>query len=194
MTGMPPTPTLESARLWLKPLCMQDAPVLQRRFARWEVVRHLVAKVPWPYRADGAENYLRHSLSLVAAGSRSAWGLWLKGGPDELIGVIELWPPDPISRDSRGFWLDPDFQRRGLMTEAADRVVGYAFDELGWPFLWLSNAKSNIASARVKERQGAVLIDVVPFSFVDGDEPRQVWLLTAAAWRARGRSWLGDRG
>lgn len=185
MTVMPPTPSLETARLWLKPLCIDDAPVIQRRFPRWEVVRYLTAQVPWPYPDDGAENYVRFTLRAMAAGERNAWTLWLKGGPDELIGTIELWPPDPVSRDSRGFWLDPEFHRRGLMTEAADRVVQYAFDELGWPFLWLGNAKSNVPSARVKARQGALLIDEEPFAWVSGDEPRQVWRLNASDWQAR---------
>jgi len=53
----------------------------------------------------------------------------------------------------RGFWLDPEFQQRGLMTEAADRVTDYAFRELDWPHLWVSNAEPNRASARIKEKQ-----------------------------------------
>jgi RimJ/RimL family protein N-acetyltransferase len=185
MIVMPPTPRLETARLLLEPISMRDAPVIQRRFPRWEIVRHLGARVPWPYPPDGAESFLRTLLQAMEAGRKNAWGLWLKGGPDEVIGIIELWPPDPTTRDGRGFWIDPEFQRRGLMTEAADRVVDYAFGELGWPFLWLGNAKSNIASARVKQRQGAVLIDEVPFVFVGGAELRQVWLLRAEDWKKR---------
>lgn len=187
MTRMPPTPRLETERMWLEPLCAQDAPAIQRRFSRWEIVRHLAVRVPWPYPADGAELFVRSTLRQVQAGSKNVWTLRLKDRPSELIGCIELWPPDPVSRDSRGFWLDPDFQRRGLMTEAADRVVEYAFDALGWPFLWLGNAKSNVASARVKQRQGAVLIEEVPFEFVSGEEMRQVWRLDPAGWRARPR-------
>jgi RimJ/RimL family protein N-acetyltransferase len=187
MTVMPPTPRLETVRLRLEPLAMSDAPALQRRFPRWEIVRHLQAQVPWPYPPDGAVTFLRALLSAMETGRKNAWGLWLKGGPDEVIGVIELWPPDPETRDSRGFWLDPEFQRRGLMTEAANRVVDYAFDELAWPFLWLGNAKSNVASARVKQHQGAVLLDEVPVAFVGGEELRQVWLLKAEDWRRRRR-------
>ena len=185
MALMPPTPRLETARLRLEPISMVDAPAVQRRFPQWEIVRHLGARVPWPYPRDGAERYLRTLLDAMEAGRKNAWSLRLEGGPQELIGIIELWPPDPSTRDSRGFWIAPEFQRRGLMTEAADRVVDYAFEELGWPFLWLGNAKSNIACARVKEHQGAVLIDEVPFVFVGGQEPRQVWLLEAEAWKKR---------
>ena len=61
------------------------------------------------------------------------------------------------------------------MTEAADRVTDYAFRELGWPHLWLSNAQANHASRRIKEKQGARLIDCEPARFV----------------RARAREWSG---
>jgi RimJ/RimL family protein N-acetyltransferase len=182
---MPPTPTLATARLTLRPIAMADAPAVQRRFPRWEIVRHLAAQVPWPYPQDGAASFLAGQLERVARGEKNIWAITLTGAEDELVGIIELWPPDPETRDSRGFWLDPDFQGQGLMTEAADAVVDYAFGTLGWPFLWLGNAKANVRSARVKERQGATLIDEVPFQFVFGEDLRQVWLLTAEAWRAQ---------
>ncbi len=190
---MPKTPELETDRLRLKPLMLTDAPAVQRRFPRWAVVQFLAAGIPWPYPDDGAESYIRATLTKMEAGTRSAWGLWLKDGPAEVIGLIELWPPDPVTRDSRGFWLDPEFRRRGLMTEAADRVVDYAFGELGWPFLWVGNAKPNIASAKIKERQGALLIDEVPARVVSGETVRQVWLLRAADWKQRRGSNTGAR-
>jgi len=182
---MPPTPTLTTARLTLRPITISDASAVQRRFPRWEIVRRLGAQVPWPYPQDGAASFLVVQLARVAAGEKNVWAITQRGAEDELIGIIELWPPDPETRDSRGFWLDPDFQGQGLMTEAADAVVDYAFEALGWPFLWLGNAKTNVRSARVKERQGAALIDEAPFQFVFGEDLRQVWLLTAEDWRAR---------
>ena len=38
-SSMPATPVLETPRLVLRPVRSKDAPVIQRRFARWEVVR-----------------------------------------------------------------------------------------------------------------------------------------------------------
>ena len=55
---MPSTPVLHTPRLVLRPLRSKDAPVIQKRFANWEVVRWLDAKVPWPYPADGAANFV----------------------------------------------------------------------------------------------------------------------------------------
>src|SRR5690349_6566761 len=103
---LPPLRTLETKRLWLKPLTMSDAPAIQRRFAVWEVVKLLNGKVPWPYPADGAEQFLKGKLAQEEPRENYTWGLWLKEGepddPRELIGIIELRPL--AGTDARGFW------------------------------------------------------------------------------------------
>ena len=148
---------------------------MQRRFPQWEIVRYLHAEVPWPYPDDGAATTWRMTWQEMARAREICWAITLKGGDDELIGRIDLWADDGVQRDQRGFWLDPEFWGQGLMTEAADRVTDYALVELGWPHLWLSNAETNKASHRVKEKQGATIVD---------RRPRQVRLWR---WRA-GRS------
>jgi RimJ/RimL family protein N-acetyltransferase len=71
------------------------------------------------------------------------------------------------------------------MTEAADRVTDYAFGDLGWPHLWVSNAEANRASARVKEKQGARLVGFEPFRSVEGEGRRMVWLIERESWLTR---------
>lgn len=180
--GLLATPQLETPRLILRPLGPQDVPAIQRRFPKWEVVRYLAARVPWPYPPDGSATHVAECLEQMARREKCFWAICLKQDPRELIGRIDLWPDDGKSRDQRGFWLDPEFQGQGLMTEAAERVTEFAFVDLGWPHLWLSNAEANAASGRIKEKQGAQLMDRTPFSFVCGEEMRQVWLLRRRDW------------
>lgn len=182
---MPSTPVLHTPRLVLRPLRTKDAPVIQKRFANWEVVRWLDAKVPWPYPADGAANFVNGCLAEMARGEASHWALVPKKGPADPIGIISLHPDDGETHDQRGFWLDPTFHGKGLMTEAADRVTDYAFGKLGWPCLWLSNAQDNHASRRIKEKQGAKLVDMKIGRFVSGEATRMVWLLERQDWLAR---------
>ena len=174
---------LETERLWLKPVTLTDAPSIQRRFARWEIVRMMGAAIPWPYPDDGAASFLENAVAQNAEGGVYHWGLWLKGGPDEVIGVITLRPDGGLNQ--RGFWLCEEFQGRGLMTEAADRVVDFAFDEVGLDHLILTNAIPNVRSGRVKERQGAVPIAQDTIVTPSGEVPRQIWRLDRDAWRAR---------
>ena len=181
---LPDTPVLETARLILRPLAERDIPAIQRIFPQWELVKHLNAGVPWPYPDDGAATNMADCLERRAKGQQFFWAITLKGS-DDIRGRIDLWAFDPERRDSRGFWLDPELWGQGLMTEAADAVTEYAFVELAYPHLYLTNATANRRSARVKEKQGATLAYVEPYDFVGGQGEKQVWLLTREAWLAR---------
>jgi RimJ/RimL family protein N-acetyltransferase len=181
---LPPTPLLETARLILRPARLADAPAVQRQFPHWEIVRHLAAAVPWPYPEDGAETNLRDCLAKMERGEQFYWAITLKGGDGGLIGRIDL-HPDNGDQEMRGFWLAREFWGQGLMTEAADAVTAYAFEDLGWPELYVTNAAANRASHRIKEKQGFELIEVREGQFVEGPQPREVWRLTAQAWRRR---------
>lgn len=183
MPSLPPTPTLETRRLILRPLEERDIPAIQRIFPQWEVVRWLHATVPWPYPADGAAIHVAQCLASRARDEKLHWAVTLKGS-DVLRGRIDLWPFDGRNRDMRGFWLDPELHGQGLMTEAAEAATVHAFERLEWPFLYLTNAVENRASARVKEKQGALEIARERWPFVSGEQDRQVWLLTREAWLA----------
>jgi RimJ/RimL family protein N-acetyltransferase len=168
---------------------MSDAPAIQRRFAQWDIVKLLNGKVPWPYPADGAEQFLAKKLAREEPSDNYTWALWLKDGepddPRELIGIIELRPNG--GTDARGFWLSKDFWGRGLMTEAADAVLDFAFDDVGMHEITLTNATENVRSGKVKVRQGATLVGEDTVETVSGVKPRQLWRLTAEEWRARRR-------
>jgi ribosomal-protein-alanine N-acetyltransferase len=190
-TIMPPMPLLHGARLTLRPIRAEDVPAIQRRFPQWEVVKYLTgANIPWPYPEDGAATNMVETLEQMVKGQKMIWAITLKDGDDELIGRIDLWPDDGVSREQRGFWLDPEFWGRGLMTEAADLVTEHAFTELDWPHLWLRNGEANHASYRIKEKQGARIVDRVPTRLVSGEMMSVVWLLTREDWLAHreGRS------
>jgi [ribosomal protein S5]-alanine N-acetyltransferase len=180
--SLPETPILETARLVLRPLRLEDAPAIQRHFAHWEVVRWLDGRLPWPYPDNGAETYVRTSLEAREQAKRFFWAICLKDAPDDLVGLIELLPDDG-SHDQRGFWIAAEFQGRGLMTEAADRVTEYAFLQLGWPQLWLTNAEGNVASSRIKRRQGAQLVRKMEKKYVSGISSGEVWLLRSEDWK-----------
>jgi RimJ/RimL family protein N-acetyltransferase len=178
---MPETPVLETERLILRPLRESDAPVIQRRFPQWEIVQYLHDEVPWPYPDDGAAVNMAQCLEKMARRQQCYWAITLKGDDDELLGRIDLWADDG----------DPEFWGRGLMTEAANRVTDFALVDLGWPHLWLNNAEDNIASHRVKEKQGATIIDRTTRGYVYGQGVKVTWLLTREAWLAHRQTTTG---
>ena len=182
---MPATPVLRTRRLILRPVRRKDVPVIQRRFPRWEIVQYLDARVPWPYPPDGAATFVETCLGEMERGEKAHWAIVPRSGPADLVGLISLWPDDGVCHDQRGFWLDPEYQGQGLMSEAAARITDYAFASLGWSHLWLSNAQENHASRRIKEKQGARLFDLVQGQHVSGQTTRMIWLLDRKDWEAR---------
>lgn len=192
---LPPTPVLTTERLILRPLELRDAPAIQRWFPDWEVVKHLHARIPWPYPEDGALTNTRESLERRARGEKFFWVITLKGENDEAIGRIDLGPYHGETGDMRGFWLARPWWGRGLMFEAAEAVTGYAFEVLEWPFLYLNNAAENRGSHRIKEKQGAEIVDVLPHPYMSGEGQRVTWILRREAWLARkGMGASGDAG
>ena len=177
------TPTLETPRLWLRPLELADAGQAQLLFPQWEVVRYLTNKVPWPFPPDGVLTYYRDvALPQAARGDAWHWTLRLKSDPDRLIGAISLLKSDGLNR---GFWLGVPWHGQGLMTEACDAVNDFWFETLGFPVLRAPKAAANTASRRISEKQGMRLVATTESDFVSGRLPSELWEITAQEWRAR---------
>lgn len=176
----------ETKRLLLQPLAIEDAPRIQELFPHWEIVRHLLNRVPWPYPPDGAERFLcEHALPAMERGDEWHWSLRLKSAPGELIGAISLVRGDA---NNRGFWLGLDYHGHGLMSEAAVWATNYWFDVLGFSVLRVSKSVSNIASRRISERQGMRLVGHELRDYVSGPAQSEIWELTAEEWNARTKS------
>lgn len=179
------TPLLETRRLWLRPLALDDAEQAQPLFAQWEIVRHLSNKVPWPFPPDGVYKFYRDvALPQAERGEAWHWTLRLKNVPDRLIGCISLQTNDEINR---GFWLGAPWHGQGLMTEACDAATAYWFETLGFPLLRVPKAAANTASRRISVRQGMRVVETKESDYVSGRLLTEVWELTSEEWRARKR-------
>jgi len=178
-------PTLETSRLWLRPLELADAEQTQKLFPRWEIVRFLTTAVPWPYPPDGALTYYRDvALPASKRGEAWHWSLRLKANPNELIGSISLMR---IGDENRGFWLGLPWQRQGLMSEACDAATDFWFNVLNFPVLRVPKAIANTASRRISEKQGMRVIATMERQYVGGTFSAELWEITAEEWKRRKR-------
>jgi RimJ/RimL family protein N-acetyltransferase len=176
------TPELETKRLILRPLEMADADQMQTLFPQWEIVRYLARIVPWPYPSDGALTFIRDvALPAIERGEYWQWTLRLKSAPDRIIGSISL---ETNENENRGFWIDPAWQRQGLMTEAVDVVTDYWFETLQFPVLRVPKAIANTASRRISEKQGMRIVGIEERDYVSGRLATEIWEITAEEWRA----------
>jgi [ribosomal protein S5]-alanine N-acetyltransferase len=176
-------PTLETARLLLRPVELADAEQIQATFPHWEIVKLLNSKVPWPYPPDGATTFLRDlALPAIERGDEWIWTIRRKDNPGTLIGMIGLAKNET---ENRGFWIDPRWQRRGLMTEACDAVTDFWFETLIHPVMRVKKAVANEGSRRISEKQGMRMVSVEDSDYVSGRLPSEIWEVTAEEWRAR---------
>ena len=175
-----PIPEYRTERLILKGVSMADAPSYTKHFVDYDVIRNLSALVPWPYPENGIEEYLKSIIPHQGNGKWS-WGIYLQSAHEELIGTIDLWLEG--KPENRGFWLGKKFWNQGIMTESMYPVMDFAFYNAGFKHLILANAVGNIASRRIKEKTGCVLIDVKPAQFVDPVfTEHELWELTIENW------------
>jgi RimJ/RimL family protein N-acetyltransferase len=177
------TPPLQTRRLLLRPLRLDDAEQTQLLFPQWEIVRYLAKVVPWPYPSDGALTFFRDvALPAMERNEIWAWTLRLKTDPVKLIGHISL---AKAGDNNRGFWIAPAWQRQGLMTEAVETVTDFWFDALGFPLLRVPKAIPNIASRRISEKTGMRVVGSDERDYVGGRFPTEIWEITAEEWKGR---------
>jgi ribosomal-protein-serine acetyltransferase len=146
---------LETPRLWLHPLDTNDAPEL------WASVESCRAYLePWlswvPFQSNPS------SSSLYAEASMSDWDLGralrftVRERPARrLVGVVSLEALQHLHLSCElGYWLRKDATGRGLMSEAANATVTWAFRQLGAHRIRVAAATDNHASLAVIRRLG----------------------------------------
>lgn len=138
---------LESERLILRPPRPTDIAAMVVWLGDFNVARNL-ARVPHPYDEQDAETFVagigRDPQSRVFSILRKTDGLFLGG--------IGLHPQGDAMEF--GYWLGVPFWGQGYATEAAHRLVTYAFVDLGYEHLQAGWFADNPASGHVLAKLG----------------------------------------
>lgn len=100
-----------------------------------------------------------------------------------MIGAVDLWREG--CPENRGFWLAKKYWGQGIMSEAVEPVMDYAFNHLEFDKLTFANAVGNFRSRRIKEKTGAKFIGIEPAQFVDSQfTEHEIWELDKNNWLA----------
>lgn len=177
-------PVLETRRLILRPVRLDDAVAIQKHFKDWEIIKNLSVQVPWPYPEDGALSFIRDSaLPRMEREEACVWAVTMKGeAVDEAVGLIDFRFEDN-GMGNRGFWIARSYQGKGLMTEAVVAVNDFVFFECGLERILVANAAGNAGSRRVKEKTGAVFLKSVEIEHNGGEKNAELWMVSAENWR-----------
>ncbi|MBL7241335.1 GNAT family N-acetyltransferase [Komagataeibacter rhaeticus] len=181
-------PSLHTRRLCLEPLTIADAPAIQELFPQWEIVRFMAPRVPWPYGPNDAERFVRNvALPGMERGETWHWSIRPREGTDRLMGVISLMDNTPTTgpRENRGFWLAPQWQGQGLMTEAVEAVTDYWFLVLERDVMRTEKAAENAASIAISRKTGMRMTGTRRRDFRCGQNMlAERWEITRTEWLA----------
>ncbi|HHW95861.1 MAG: GNAT family N-acetyltransferase [Myxococcota bacterium] len=146
-------PVLYTKRLILRPQQLTDIPELVRWAGDFEVA-DTALNIPHPYNDEAAIQWINYSLESWKNQQQAVFAIEFKYKPG-LIGVIGLASIDYRHRNAEmGYWLGVPFWGQGLATEAAARILAFAFEGLDLDRVYAQYFVRNPASGRILEKIG----------------------------------------
>lgn len=172
-----PGPTLETARLILRPPALAD-------FEPWAA-----------FMADDASRFVggpvprqvawRGCMTMAGSWALQGFGMFsvIEKASGRWIGRIGPWRPDGWPGDEVGWGIVPDAYGHGYATEAAAAAMDWAVDHLGWTHIIHCIDRENTPSMGVARRLGSTIVGSgympPPFDTHEVD----FWGQSAAQWR-----------
>ena len=145
-------PTLQTARLVLRPYTLSDVADLVRLAGAREVAATTL-RIPHPYTEQAAVDFVAASKAEADTGLCARFAITLRD-TCEFCGGVGLRIEADHQRAELGYWLGVPYWGRGYATEAAQAVVRYGFETVGLRRIYASYIPENVASGRVLEKIG----------------------------------------
>ncbi|MCL2216024.1 MAG: GNAT family N-acetyltransferase [Defluviitaleaceae bacterium] len=107
---------------------------------------------------EDALTSLREAIALMDSGDARRFAIVLKNHPRIIGGVgYDITDKTPLGRIGHmGWFLLPEFQNKGYITEAARRILAYAFEEDNCIKITTGCFKENIPTQKVMAKLGFV--------------------------------------
>lgn len=149
-----PDHPIETPRLTLRPFTVDDLDDLYAYHSRPDVARYLYWEARDRAQARQALDSRIGRSSIVDEGDSLVLAVvWRQVG--RVVGEVNLWWRSRTHRQGEiGFVFNPDYQGRGLATEAAQVMLELGFGGLGLHRIIGRCDPRNTASARLMERLG----------------------------------------
>jgi len=142
------TPTLETARLKLRPYSQADIAELVPLIGAREVAATTL-RIPHPYTEQDARDF----LGLVREPARIWLAITLRNDGCQ-IGGVGSYVDQQHQHAELGDWLGAAYWGKGYATEAAREMLRYGFEDLQLHRIFASHFKHNPASGRILVKLG----------------------------------------
>ncbi len=183
MSAADSRPTLETARLLLRPFTRADAPSVQL-YAGASEIAAMTLHIPHPYPDRLAEEWIDTHAAKWLRGESITFAIVLRGHSAP-VGAISLSLAPQYRRAEMGYWLGVPFWNQGYMTEAARAVLQFAFETLRLNRVYATHLPRNPASGRVMQKIGMTYEGVLRQHVVREDRAEDLayYGILASEWR-----------
>lgn len=150
-----PFPIIETERLLLRCLTMDDAPIFFSLRTNEKVIEHFNRAPDESPEATKAK--MEEILKMQEKNEAILWVITFKNEPARMIGNIGYWRIiKEHYRAEIGYLLSPDQWKKGIMKEAMNGVIHYAFTTMNLHSIEANINPDNIASGALLESCGFV--------------------------------------
>lgn len=153
-------PSLETARLVLRPYTLDDAPTVAKLAGRREIADTTIS-IPHPYSEQQARDWITRNIEGRSQVKEVVFAVVTREN-NQLVGAVGLRDIDhEHSQAELGFWIGVDWWRRGYATEAAQALLQFGFETLRLNRIYAHHMLKNPASGMVMEKIGMKLEGVL---------------------------------
>lgn len=150
-----PFPVLQAERLTLRQITSADVDAVFALRSDADTMRYIPR--PLAKNAEDALKLIGAFDEMLVKKECINWAITLSDNESLLIGMICLIRIQPENfRTEVGYILHPDFRGQGIMLEAVNRIVEYAFEDLKFHTLEAVIDPRNIASQKVLDAAGFI--------------------------------------
>ena len=175
-----PGPTLETARLILRPPAAEDLDGWAQLLADPEAARFIGGTMAraqaWRMMATMAGSWAINGFGMFSLIEKDT-GAW--------VGRVGPWRPEGWPGTEVGWGLHPRAHGKGYAVEATTAAMDFAVDKLGWTRLVHCIDPANAPSIRVAEKIGSRFLEIGHLPEPYHEVPIQLWGQTADEWKAR---------
>lgn len=164
---------LKTERLFLRLLETNDAEMLWPYVSNSEISKDM----SWQPHTDLHEtkDFIKNSLISIEEGKTITWCIFFGNsfcGIVSLIAILKKHRSLTYNRAELAYWLAPEFQGKGIMTEAGTKVIDFAFHNLKLHKLVVAHHINNKSSENLISRLGFKFLYTEQDVFMKND----VWI------------------
>lgn len=182
---------LETEKLWMRPMRVEDVDLIQKFLPDWEIVKYLSHPgLSLKAAVDVAREVFRRVILQPEPKDEWIWKIQHKDEPEKIIGVAHL--RRDSARGSENIWLDPEFRTPELMEQALHAVNEHAFSQLGFSDVVFKKAFAHASAPQDLDalRRRFMSMDA---TFRNRDTPEGIWGFTKEEWERQKEWFLTNR-